>query len=193
MQFVGTGPLTPAVTVAEFKRAVHIEQDIYDDDPLIAGLIAAAEDVVATAANCPLSVGVYRFDLPAGAWSRWWFPCAPVVAFLSIEVRDSLGVWSELQNSGFSLLSGYDEPQLVAPADWSGFDGLVSGVRVSARCGAVSTDLSTRSLRQAVILLAKEWFEEGLNVEGTAQTRRLSFGVRALINQKRYRRPQEVC
>lgn len=190
MEYVGTGPVAPAVSVEDFKRAVSIEQDVSDYDALFASYLAAAADVVATGANRPLSVGAYRFLLPLGAWSRWWFPCAPVVSLVSIEQRDSQGHWSPVPDGAFSLQAEYDEPQLCALNGWQGFDGDVSAARVTVNAGSEVTDPTTLSLRQAVILIAKEWFEAGEEVE--AARAKLSFVPRSLIKQKRYQRPWEV-
>lgn len=190
MEFVGTGPLAPAVTVGEFKRAAFIEQSITDDDALIAAYIAAAEDVVSTGANRPLAVGDYRFVLPLGDWACWWFPCAPVEAVLSVERCDHGGNWEAVDPERFSLFSGYDEPQLRASDGVSGFGGDVTAARVTARVGRGTSDQTTLSMRQAVILIAKEWLDAGDGAE--TASRPPSFAARALIKQKRYLRPCEV-
>ena len=40
----------------------------------LADLLAAAQDVVATATNTPLVPGTYELTCPMEGWRRWWLP-----------------------------------------------------------------------------------------------------------------------
>lgn len=163
-------PVALPVSLVEFKRAVHVDAEA--DDLLIADLLAAAAEVVETAAGRAMAPRLVAFETPAGYWSRWYFPIAPVIDLV------------EASDASVLLQRGFDEPALQrAPAE--------GAVTLQARCGYADPDRIPRGLRQAVILIAREWYEAGFS-SGEATPPPLSFGVQRLIRQARYRRPAEV-
>lgn len=180
------GAYDPAVTVEEFKRAIHVRPEDTEDDSAFLGLLSAAQAVVETATNRPLTPRVALLSGRAGIGLRWWLPCAPVSAVTQMEWRNA-GVWADLDLTGVYLEQGDDEPQLVFPAGF--WDGVNDGaaLRVTAAVGGA---IVPKLLWQAIILMASEWYEAGINPE-TGEAPRLSFGVRALIRQGRYKRPCE--
>ncbi len=183
------GDITGAVSVAEFKRAVHLVADDTADDLLIDGLLVAAQETVETGTNRPLTRRSVELSINAGLGLRWWFPCAPVVEVTAIEWQTSAGDWQSADLAGVVLQKAHDEPQLIFPASIWGDAPDGAPVRITANVGF---DVVPRSLSQAIILLAKEWFEAGISLDDVASAPpRLSFGVRALMKQKRYRRPCE--
>jgi uncharacterized phiE125 gp8 family phage protein len=190
VQYVGAGEIPQAVSVETFKRSVHMMDGDAEDDAAIGLLLVAAQQVVVTATGRPFSPLDFAFYIPASDWCRWWFPCMPVVLIDSVEVEDSDGEWTALEASDYRLSRQADEPQLVLsqslPCD-------ADTVRVLAQVGFETNAVATTPLRHAIILLTKEWFEAGIAVEDPANPPRLSFGVRALIRQQRYRRPCEMA
>lgn len=185
MEYVGAEPLPEVVNVAEFKESVHLPPNDSADDTSIQALLGAAQQVVITAINRPLE-GDYRFEVPLfPRWSIWWFPCAPVAQLLSIEAQGDDGEWQAVDLTGWRVRQSQSEPQLVVPSGWSAqsFDAL----RVTATLGE-GVDLRAEA---AVKLLTKEWYEAQIAAEDVPEAPRLSFGVRALVNQVRYSRPRE--
>lgn len=158
-----------AVDVAALADQLHFDEV---EAPMIGALIAAATDVIETATNRPLLSRVVEIDLPSGSWSRFWLPCAPVVELVDAD--------------GASLLTPYNEPVLVR-GDFAG-----DAVRARVGYGATSQDTPPR-LRQAIILLVKEWRTASITVEEAVTAPQLSFGFRALLRQSRYKRPRVIC
>ncbi|WP_276946670.1 hypothetical protein [Haematobacter massiliensis] len=156
------------VTVEAFCEQVHADPE--HDAGAVEALLLAAVEVVETAAGVPMLARTVEFETPNGRWSRWWFPVRPVIALMGAPV----GV----------LESGWDEPRLLRGDE-------VGGVTIRARVGHEAGGEVPQALRQAVILLAREWWEAALTPDG-AKAAELSFGVYRLIRQGRYRRPQVV-
>ncbi len=190
---LATGAIPAAVTVAEFKRAVHIVEGVTDDDVLIAALLAAAQAVVETGARRLLTPRGVQFQY-RGAWAqRWWAPVAPVTAVSEVAWQDAAGAWTPLAPGSWRLEMPHDEPQLVySDAAFAGVTDQAAPVRVTAQAGSAAGQ-APEALRQAVILIAKEWLDQGIAVgEAQGPQAPLSFGARALIRQGRYLRPCEV-
>nr|WP_232013487.1 hypothetical protein [Cereibacter sphaeroides] len=160
-------PPALAVSVEAFKRAVHLDGP--DDDLLIAELLAAATEVVETAVRRALMPRLVAFEIPAGRWSRWYFPLAPVIEVV------------EISDPAARLVRGFTEPALERPAATEG------AVSLTALCGHEDPARIPRGLCQAVILLAKEWHDAGIGPAENAPP--LSFGIQRLIRQARYARP----
>lgn len=178
--------ITAAVTAEAFRRARPMEGDDEATDTLLDGLLLAAQDVVEAGTNRPLTARNVEISLRVCGPLRWWFPCAPVESVAKIEWQDGSD-WVELDISGVALEQAHDEPQLVLPEGfWAGVaDG--AAVRVTARVGYQSPP---RPLSQAVILIAADWHEAGINPDKDKHMT-VSFGCRVLMKQNRYRRPKE--
>ena len=187
MKFIGADPLELAVSDIEFKRAVHILETETDDDLLIKAYLGAAIEVVETACRRPMLPRSVEFMAPAGFWTCWWVPVAPVETIDLLSYLDENGAWIDLLASDFSLSGNFDEPVLKLAG---GLRSTALGslqLRVQATVG-YSGDTYPLAMKQAIILLVKEWFEAGLAVD-EAVTSKLSFGIHALIKQQRYARP----
>lgn len=184
MEFIGE--VLPAVTAAQFKAAVHLPSDVSADDWSIELALGAAQEMVVTATGRPLSLCEIRFELPAG-WVRWWVPVLPISQVIQVEAQDVAGVWSDLSVDGVILREAFSSPQLELSQGWSGHQVQASRLRITVEAGYETN--APRQLRQAIILLAKEWFEAGISVEDQAKLD-LSFGAERLIKQVRYRSAQ---
>lgn len=178
---------SPAVTPEQFLASVPVADP--DDLMAIADKLAAATDVVERGAGRILAQRDFELTAPEGAWSRWWLPIAPVISIASVEVLHRDGeTWEAVDPARYRLARCHDEPQLV----WRG--GGVADREVRARVTAgYPSDAIPLGLRRAIILLAKEWCDADLAIEGKIEAPVLSFGVRSLIRQNRYRRPREVA
>ncbi|WP_444430875.1 hypothetical protein ACTTAM_08310 [Rhodobacter capsulatus] len=68
------GPVPGAVSVAEFKRATHMDEGT-EDDAALAACLAAAQSLVEQATNRPLGPREVEITLEAvPGLRRWWFP-----------------------------------------------------------------------------------------------------------------------
>ncbi|MGB1388624.1 MAG: hypothetical protein ACPG61_07030 [Paracoccaceae bacterium] len=172
------------VTKEDFKRSIHMLEAETDDDDLIDDLIAAAVAVVDTGTAHPMAAADFEFDVPAGPWGCWWFPVRPVNSVAKVEVMDADGVWTGDDAGGAYVVRGHDEPRLILPDALAESVRAAQAVRVTANVGGAPT----QQHRQAVILLVKEWRDAGIAVE-KIDAADLSFHIRALMKQVRYRRP----
>ena len=190
MRVIEEGQIPAGVTLRDFKRSVHIAAEDLDDDAALSLVLETAESVVATATGRPLTPRSVEFIVTGGAWIRWWFPVLPVVDLTGLAISDGIGGWLDQPLAGAWVQQAHDEPQLVLGSSWAGRSVRGDLLRVQATVGGADVPTLAR-LRQAVFLLAKEWFEAGIAVDGE-QPPQLSFGVRLLMKQARYRRPCEV-
>ena len=184
MQITGTIP--QAVSVAEFKRALHVMVDDTDDDTLFDALLIAAQDVVETGTNRPMTPRTAVLTCRSLGYRRWFPPVAPVTEITAVAWNDA-GAWVELGLVGVHLEQHHDTPQIVFPEGY--FDGVSDGaeLRVTAQIGPDAVD---RKLAQAVMLVASDWYEAGIEPDKDQRTT-VSFGSRALMKQNRYLRPCE--
>ncbi|SIO36538.1 phage conserved hypothetical protein, phiE125 gp8 family [Rhodovulum sp. ES.010] len=185
MKVIGQAP--QAVSAAEFKRAVHMGPDDVEDDLRIGACLSAAQDLVEAATRRPMTPREVEFHPRAVGGLRWWFPVAPVSAVSAIAWQEVGGAWADLDAALAWLEAGHDEPQLVLPAGF--LDGVADGaaLKVTATVGASAVP---RHLAEAVILIAKDWYDAGIATEDMVQ-KRVAFGARRIIQQQRYRRPCE--
>ena len=166
---VVTPPTGLAVEVATLAAQLHFDEM---EGPMISALIEAATDVIETATNRPILSRVVEVDLPAGDWHTFWLPCAPAIALIDA--------------SAGQLVTPFDEPRFIRG------DHLGQSLQVRVGFGDTSADTPPR-LRQAIILLVKEWREASISVEQAVAAPPLSFGFRALLRQSRYKRPRVCC
>ena len=184
MQVIGERPL--AVSVEAFKRAVVIAQEDADHDVALTAYLDAAQEVVETGARRPMTPRQVQFTTWAGVGLRWWVPVAPVSAVSLVEYEGDSG-WVSLPSSAWRLVQGFDEPQIIFASTAFSAVSDIAALRITATVGHPAPP---KSLAQAVILLAKDWFDTGVAVEDHKEVA-LNFGCRSLIRQARYQRPRE--
>lgn len=189
MRQIGEEGFASPVMRADFKRAVHLMEDDTDDDELIDALILAATEVVETATRRPMLPRTYEFTLPGDRWRRWWFPVTPVAEVVGLAWRFGAD-WQDLDPVRVHVEQAHDEPQLVLPADYGAPAG-VSEIRVQAVAGYPAGQVPG-PLKQAVILVVKDWLEAGIALDQTEYLR-VSFGCKMLMRQYRYARPLETA
>jgi hypothetical protein len=190
MRVIDTDPIAPGVALEDFKKSIHFLVDDPEEEAALLLAMESAEATVATATGCPLTPRLVEFVATRGDWRRWWFPMLPVQELVGLALDDGRGGWVDQPLDGAWVQQAHDEPQLVLGNAWAGRSAPGDLLRVQARVGGA--DVQTRArLRQAVILLAKEWFEAGISLDGE-DVPRMSFGVHRLLKQARYRRPCEV-
>ena len=191
MRFIGVGPLALAVSDIEFKRAVHILETETDDDLLIKAYLEAAIEVVETACRRPMLPRSVEFMTPAGFWTCWWVPVAPVESIDRLSYLDEGGAWVDILAADYSVSGNFDEPVLKLGEDLRSSALGSKPLRVQATVGYLGATYP-RAMKQAVILMVKEWFEAGIAVD-EAVSSKLSFGISTLIKQHRYARPLVVA
>lgn len=160
-------PVGAPVSVVDLAAQLHFDDA---EAPMIEALIAAATDVVETATNRPLVSRVVDIELPPGRWDTFWLPCAPAA-----ELVDA---------AGGTLLTGFDEPRFLRED--------FEGERIRVRVGYGAPADTPSRLRQAIILLVKEWRDASITIEQVYSAPQMSFGVRVLLRQSRYKRPRVV-
>jgi len=190
MKLISPVPVIPAVTVADLKRAVHV--DGVDDDTLLASYISAAQEVVEIAAWRPLRARLLQFEFDLNTdcdFTKWWFPVAPVANIVQVETWSVATGNTIIGLSEFALSGAYDEPKMhmshVAVSAMVAMDS----VQVQADVGYAANDVP-ETLKQAIILIVKEWFDQGVGIGALKETN-LSFAAKNLIKQNKYTRPQE--
>lgn len=189
MRYTGTSDNPLIVTAADFKNATHIRAEDIADDAAFDVILRAAQEAVLDATARPAPEGEYEFEFDYTGWRRWWFPCAPVVSIDKVEATDEDGNWVEQSLTGTRLIQPWTEPQLLLPAT---LDASADQVRITATCGHGAARIPQK-LRQAIILLAKEWQDAGITVDATDIAPRLTMGARRLISSLRYMRPHETA
>lgn len=182
-------PVPPALSVAEFKRSIHIMVDDEDDDVLFAAYLAVAQETVETATRRPMLARSVKFEMRASGYARWWFPVCPVAEVTSIKWQQGDGSWADLDATALRLEMPDDEPQLVFPAGFWGDVDDGAAIAVEAAAGYAEADLPL-AMKQAAYLMVKDWYEAGIAVE-KKEFLDVSFGCRALMKQCKYSRPAE--
>lgn len=157
-------PSALPVSAAALAAQLHIDEA---EVPQLEALLYAAVAVVETATNRPIMQRTVEIDLPEGAWSEFWLPCAPCHELVDAD--------------GIELISGFDEPRIRR----DGFEG--SSVR--AVVGYAGVDEAPQQLIAAIRLLAMEWREAHISLGDQYTAPSVSFGAQRLIKQVRYRRP----
>lgn len=188
MKFQGAIPAV--VTVEAYKASRHIVPEDDADDQLIEGLLISAQALVESAANRPLSTRTAIINCRATGFSRWWFPVCPVQTVTAVRWQAAGGTWSDLDVSAAWIECGDDQPQLVIPDGF--FAGVTDGaaLQITATVGHSADDEEVKRLREAIILVAADWYEAGIDPDRDKQPA-VSFGAKALIRQARYLRPAE--
>lgn len=185
MQLIGAEP-PQAVSLEEFKRATHFIEGDANDDAALGGYLLAAQSFVETASGRPLGVRSVRFTVaPIMGLRRWWFPVAPVGAITSVKVFDD-GVERLVDPADYRLAFGEDEPQLRFGAGVIGAESEM--IAIEAAVGSPDGGLYL-GLKQAILMIAKDWFEAGIAVDAVDASR-LVISARTLIGQVKYTRPK---
>lgn len=190
MKYVGEGAKPEAVTVEEFKRAIHVLDADIDDSAAIRALLDAAQEVVETATGRPFGPVDYQFTAAFGFWKEWWFPCRPVTEITAIDLIGADGVPQAQPLGGARIGMCDDEPRLILTDDWAGHAVEATEIRITATAGVAANDPSALSVRRAIIMVAKEWLQSDMDMGEQDAPPRALFGGRRLIRQARYMRPK---
>lgn len=185
-----TGAVAQAVSTADFKRSVHLAVAETADDLLIEAYLKSAQALVEDATRQPMTARSVQFYCRPKGWGRWFVPVAPVAAVTGAHWQSAAGGWTALSLTGLRVELAQDEPQVVWPDGW--LDGIEDGAVVRFALTAGHADLALRpQLRQAVLLIAKTWYDAGIAVDDDKAEAPQPFGARALMRQVRFERAAE--
>ncbi len=188
MKYASSQPMPLMVSPEVFRRSIHLPADSSEDNDTLELLLQSAQQLVFSATGVVVGPLEYVFNLQCQGWSHWWFPVSAVEQVEGVRARTSTGDWEVVPASDYRLLAGAHEPQLRylgGRLDYEEWE-------VSATVGVKGGVPEAATIRQAVILIAKEWFEAQIAVEETPELPRMSFGAQRLIRQIRYKRPGVV-
>lgn len=183
MELTGELPAN-AVSVEEYRRATGFIEADTEADQLIESYLGAAQQVVEAGTNCPLGLRDVRLSFEARpGLLRWWFPCTPVAEVTGVKLIQGDGeTIVALPDLGLRMLQ--DEPQILFPVGTVP-SGAPAVIEVDA---VVGSEIADPRLKQAIIMIVKDWREANIAIDQTEYTR-ASFGCRALMKQARYQRP----
>jgi len=184
-----TAPVLDPVTSSEVYRHLRLVED--DTEKAYADAVAdVAREYVEQNTGTALLTQTWevRYD-------DWWdgvleLPYPPLQSVSSIKYIDNNGTEQTLAASQYQVQTG--EPigfvQWAANATIPVARAEAGAVRIVFVAGYTSASLVPRSLKQALLLLAAQWFENReptLLTGATPQT--IPFAVEALLNQYRSR------
>lgn len=159
--------------------------DVGMQDALLAGHLRAALGVIEARTGKALMARRFRLELPCWRGTAGQaLPVAPVVAVLSVTLRDAAGAGVVLAPAGWRLMTDMHRPRLVPlgtalpVVPEGGKAEVVFEAGFGSDWAAVPADLA-----QAVLLLAAELYER--RHEGGTPSPGLPFGVQVLIERWR--------
>lgn len=151
-----TAASTFPVTLAE--AMLHVRSDLDEDEPLVTGLIAAANDVIGQMVGFPLGVE---------EWAAILIGKDPVSVPL-YPVAELVSVGDDLD--GFALVRDGDSASITGP--WP-----ADAVTVTVKVGGFVPP----ALKQAMLLLLGHWMENRETASDKPQTE-LPFAVESLVS-----------
>lgn len=169
----------PPIGLEEAKLFLRV--DHAEEDPVIAGLVAAAVDYAEVATRRAIALGLWELSLrsfPCGT-GRIELPNPPVREVVSIEYRDDTGAWASLAAAEYELEQDGDLYYARLPEDgsWPTAPVRDRAVRIRYRAGYGAQDLPAQ-VRTAILVHANAHFVRRDNAEIPAAVDRLLFPYR---------------
>ncbi|MDE2363126.1 MAG: head-tail connector protein [Hyphomicrobiales bacterium] len=180
-----TPPASEPVTLIEAKTWLRV--DTSDEDGAISALIVAARQLVEAATRRALIAQSWRLVLDR--WPFWRggdgsldalvgmrgprsleldLPLAPVTAVPGARVYDSGGQPQPLATSLYALVGAPERARLVFSAPPPAPGVPAGGIEIDVAAGyGLETDVPA-ALRQAMLLLVADWYENRGDVDATA-------------------------
>lgn len=186
-----TAPTSEPLTLAEAKRQCGVADDINAFNEQIESLTKAAREKVETDTGRALMSQTwdYTFDLWPCGLEAIYLPMAPVSSITSLKYYDTSNVQQTLattvyDNSRF-LNREPAEIRLKNAQSWPALYGEAGAVTVRFVAGYSSIFNVPESLKQAMKLLLKNWWDNpSATIVGTIQTEN-GFAYNALIDKWR--------
>lgn len=165
-----TPPLNEPVTLDEAKEWLKIDTD--DEDELLQTLISAARLMI-EAASCRILIDqTWRIVLNAWpVYGRLRLPVGPLRQVAAIRIYDSNGVAQALAGSLLLPEAGAEPPVLMANGPLPSPGRALQGIEVDVLIGhGPQPEHVPAPLRQAVLRLVTNWFENRGDVMGGEAT-----------------------
>jgi uncharacterized phiE125 gp8 family phage protein len=174
------------LSTEEAKAQLGLTTDI--DDPLIAGLIIAAREYAENYTGLVLTAReVVEMSDRFGRWndlSSW-----PVREITSIEYLDEAGTAQTIDASGYvaALLRRPVRISASVGATWPTTAHLFGAVTITVQAGYASPDLVPQSVKQAMLLLIRHWYDNPAAVMSGAKAAAMEvpLGTTALLDPHR--------
>jgi uncharacterized phiE125 gp8 family phage protein len=156
-----TAPEDEPVSLAELKA--HLRYDSDNEDNLLERLIATARAHVEAAARRVMITQTWRAYL-----DRWparrkvLLPVAPVAEIAQVRVFNDAGEASVIAASAYKLDAARAPNQLILQAAILAPTAYANGIEIDMTCGYGEAEDVPAPLREAILRLAAQWFEQRL-------------------------------
>lgn len=183
-------PAVEPLTIQEAKAHLRVDSDV--EDSYISSLIVAARQTAeiwlrrALITQTILSTLAIQ-EMPSGRLSgpverpskALELPRPPLQEVLSVEVEERPGIWRSLPTTSYAV-DVDEEPGIIYPTSgcWNG-----SRIRVTYKAGYGDTgDKVPFPIRQAMLLLIGDWYENRQNIITGVNLRELPRGAAELLS-----------
>jgi uncharacterized phiE125 gp8 family phage protein len=155
-------PAGEPVALAEARAWLRVDSS--DEDQAIAALIVAARETVEAATRRALVAQTWRLTLDdwpfaPGARAEMALPLAPLASVTAARVYDAGGQPQLLPSSLWRVVGAPDRARLIFTAQPPRPGVSASGVEIDCVAGYGAAADVPAPLRQAILMLAADWFE----------------------------------
>jgi uncharacterized phiE125 gp8 family phage protein len=180
-----SAPATEPVTLVEAKA--HLRLETSADDTYVTSLIVAARQYVEEV--CWRGLIAQTWELTLDDWpstDQIDLPRGEVTAITSVKYDDATGAEQTLASSNYTL-DGYPPARLVlkSSASWPDLDGEVLAIRILFVVGWANAAAVPMPIKQAVLLLVSQLYEQRTPEVTGAQIAKVDFAVDALLRPYR--------
>lgn len=202
---VVTGPTLEPVSLAEAKA--HLRVEVPDEDALIDGYILAAREYIERETQRALITQTLDYKT---SFSRWYSQCGnwpiyytgecyrtgimlprpPLQSVTSLAYVDSAGATQTLAANQYQVIldNGDSHEGLIVPAfgvTWPTLQAVPDALTIRFVAGYGGMEDVPHSIRQAMLLLIGQFYEQRENVIAGASIAEVPFAVASLISHFR--------
>lgn len=158
-----TAPTSEPVSLADAKNHLRVDDDVTEDDALIAGLVTAAREEFENQADRTLFTTTYRLVLDA--WPSSYIitlPRPPLVSVTSIVYTDDEDNATTLSSSDYIVDVDAWPGRIVlrSSASWPSVTlREAGGIVITYVAGYASTSNVPQRHKQAILMLVGHWYE----------------------------------
>ena len=173
-----TGPTEEPVTLAEARA--HLRLDATNEDALLAALMTAARAALEGQTRRAFVTQSWRLILNEWPGDRVTLPLAPVSAVTAVTLHDTDGDRTVEPAAYETSLEG-DAPQLACVAGWPAPTRRIGGISIDFTAGYGGAEAVPQPLKQAILLLAANWFENREPIALGESVHELPMAVAGLV------------